>query len=106
MTIDFLHYFTDPVLRAPTIGCMLMGLASSLVGVLMCLKRQALIGEVLSHTAFPGIVIGVAIAAAFSLGDFFNLFATLGAALGCLAGAWAVGFLKTHLKVKSDAALC
>lgn len=108
MTIDWLHYFTDPVLRAPTIGCMLMGLASSFVGILMLLKRQALIGEVLSHAAFPGIVLGAAIAALFpsEIGAFFNIFVIAGAALGCLAGSWAVTFLKTRLKVRSDSALC
>jgi len=103
-SIDWLHYFTDPVLRAPTIGCILMGFASSLVGMLMLLKRQALIGEVLSHTAFPGIVIG-ALAAAF-IPDSFNILAMAGAALGCMAGAWAVSYLKNKLRIRNDSALC
>lgn len=106
MMPDLLHYFTDPVLRAPTIGCMLIGFASSLVGMLMLLKKQALIGEVLSHAAFPGIVIGAAIAALLPLDGNFNVLVMVCAALGCLAGSWAVSFLKQRLRIRSDSALC
>lgn len=109
MTLDLLKYFTDPVLRAPMIGCMLMGFASSLVGLLMLLKRQALIGEVLSHAAFPGIVIGAVIAAflpSWGTEDYFNILVMICAAIGCLAGSWAITFLNQRLKIRSDSALC
>ncbi len=106
MTIDWLVYFTDPVLRAPTIGCILIGFASSLVGMLMLLKKQSLIGEVLSHTAFPGIILGAALTSLFTVGEYFNLFVMASAAVGCIAGNWAVSFLKKRMRIKSDAALC
>lgn len=108
MKLELMRYFSDPVLRAPTIGCMLMGFASSLVGMLMLLKRQALIGEVLSHAAFPGIVVGAIVASFFpsETGDFFNILVMLSAALGCLAGSWAISFLKARMCIRSDSALC
>ena len=49
--------FTDPVLQAPTIGSMLMCLASALIGVIVFLRKKALLGEALSHAAYPGVVI-------------------------------------------------
>ncbi len=106
--MDLLHYFSDPVLRAPTIGCMLMGFAASLVGMLMLLKRQALIGEVLSHAAFPGIVAGALVASFFpwETGDLSQILVMASAALACLAGSWAVSFLKVRMRIRSDSALC
>lgn len=61
------NYFSDAVLRAPTIGCMLMCLAAALVGVVVFLRKQSLVGEALSHAAYPGVIIGVLIAAALSI---------------------------------------
>ena len=50
-------YFTDAVLRAPTIGCMLMCFSAALIGVVVVLRKQSLIGEALSHAAYPGVVL-------------------------------------------------
>lgn len=105
-----LAFFTDPILRAPTIGCILMCFTSGLIGVIILLRKESLIGEVLSHAAYPGIISGVLLAGLFSVKssneNILILFLFIGAFLSALLGAWAIQFLVRHLKVPSDAALC
>ena len=49
-------FFTDPVLRAPTIGCMLMCLAASLICVIVFLMRESLIGDTSNMVALLVVV--------------------------------------------------
>ena len=107
---SFLEYFTDPVLRAPTIGSMLMCAAAALTGVIVFLRKQSLIGETLSHAAFPGVMIGI-----LGIGIFWEnqpqtgwtAFLILSAAFAtALLGLGTIHFLEKHLKVRSDSALC
>ncbi len=102
--------FVDPVLRAPTIGCMLMCLAASLMGVVVFLRKQSLIGEALSHASYPGVILGIITAAFFSIDDgdelILSLLVILGGLLSSLVGIWVISFLENKGKVASDAALC
>lgn len=105
-----LLYFVDPILRGPTIGSMLMCLAAGLVGAVVFLRKQSLLGEALSHAAYPGVIIGVMVAGAFSL-DASNhtLLASLimaGAFVTALLGMLSIFCLVNFLKVKNDVALC
>lgn len=103
-------YFTDAVLRAPTIGCMLMCLAAALVGVIVFLRKQSLVGESLSHAAYPGVVIGVICAGMLEVSDeqeiLLALLVMAGAFLSALIGLWVIIFLERRWKVRSDSALC
>lgn len=107
---NLLIYFTDPVLRGPTIGCMLMCFAASLVGVIVFLKKQSLLGESLSHAAYPGVVFGAICAGALSLSEDEDSLVValimLGAFFSSLIGLFTINFLERKLKVRSDAALC
>lgn len=106
-----LEFFTDPVLRGPTIGTMLMCAGSAIVGVLVFLRKQSLIGETLSHAAFPGIIIAI-----FLIGSLYgdeqyltswNTFLTLvGAFITASLGVFLIHLLQSSLKVAYDAALC
>ena len=105
-----LYYFTDAVLRGPTLGTMLMCLSAALVGVVVFLRKQSLIGEALSHAAYPGVILGV-IAASFWAPDWNEdaAFAALilgGAFASGLLGLWLISALEKYLKVRSDSALC
>ncbi len=101
------NYFTDPVLRASTIGSMLMCLASSLIGVLVFVRKRLLIGEALSHACYPGAVLGIIIGAYFSFGEHvLSLFVLVCAFLSAMAGLVFLEFLESRLHVKSDSALC
>jgi manganese/zinc/iron transport system permease protein len=103
-----IHYFTDPVLRAPTIGSMLMCFAAGLIGVIVFLRKESLVGESLSHAAYPGVALGVLAAGTWGGDNPFSL--SLGILLGAfssaLLGLVAIAFMERRLKVKSDAALC
>lgn len=103
-------YFTDAVLRAPTIGCMLMCFAAALVGVIVFLKKQSLLGESLSHAAYPGVIVGVIFAGMLSLTEeqetIIAILIMVGACISTIAGLWAITFLERRLKVRSDSALC
>ncbi len=104
-----LTYFTDPVLRAPTIGSMLMCLSASLVGVVVLLRRQSLVGETLAHASYPGVMLGVILAAALDgTSEGFTLaFCVLGgAAITAYVGLWFSSLLQTRYRVRADSALC
>jgi len=103
-------FFTDPILRGPTIGCMLMSLAAGLVGVILFLRKQSLIGEVLSHAAYPGVMLGVLVAGLFSITEneesLLSILILAGAFLTGSLGLWAIQLLQKKMRVSNDAALC
>lgn len=103
-------YFTDAVLRAPTIGCMLMCMSAALVGVIVFLKKQSLLGESLSHATYPGVITGIILAGVQEISENqeFTLTALVmgGAFISALAGLWAIRALQLRMKVPSDSALC
>lgn len=108
--IYFLDYFTNPVLRAPVLGCMLMCFASSLVGVIVFLRKQSLLGESLSHAAYPGVILGVIAVGWFNFSESqefeIALFIIIGAFISALFGLWMIQLLQSKLGVRSDSALC
>lgn len=105
-----LSYFTDPVLRGPTIGTMLMCVTAALVGSLTFLRRQSLVGEALSHAAYPGVMVGVILTGMLSVSDDVeNLMISLimgGAFLTALLGLWSIFWLEKKFSIRSDSALC
>lgn len=105
-----LLYFTDAVLRAPTIASMLMCCAASLVGVIVFLRKESLLGESLSHAAYPGVICGVIALAALGLNDpsEAQLLSGIltGAFLSALLGLFLITGLESRLHVPGDAALC
>lgn len=102
------HYFTDPVLQAPTLGSMLMCLSSALVGVIVFLRKRSLLGEALSHAAYPGVVCSVLFTAAFFplSSETVAIAILIGAFISSLIGLWAIEKMERKFRVKSDAALC
>ncbi|MCK4934589.1 MAG: metal ABC transporter permease [Simkaniaceae bacterium] len=104
----FLQFFLDPLYRDSMLGSMLMCLTSSLVGVIVFVRRRSLVGEALAHAAYPGIVISVMFASYFfPKSDTILSFAILiGAFLFSMIGLYAMEFLEKKMKVNSDTALC
>lgn len=99
----------NPILQAPLLGSLAVAIAASLMGVVLLLRREVLLGEVLSHAAYPGLVIAMAF-----LGLFFGDSTTTYGQMGVIAGAAItafLGFLALHglyrfAKISQDAALC
>lgn len=85
----------DATLRGPLLGTFFMAISASMIGVLAFVRRRSLIGEALSHAAYPGVVCGAAIA---------DVCIVPGAFLTALLGIGAVRWLEK--RTTSDAALC
>lgn len=100
--------FFDPVFRAPLWGTLLMCMASSLIGVVLFLKKKTLLSESLSHAAYPGVAAGLLILGSlFPHLDTWAFAAVLGGAFlsSFLAFKWIL-FLQEKQKTSQDAALC
>jgi manganese/zinc/iron transport system permease protein len=110
LNLSPLLYFYDPVLRAPTIGSMLMCLSAALIGVVIFLRKQSLVGESLSHAAYPGVIFGVIFSGLLEWNETNTLgvpfLIMTGAFLTALLGLWMIHLLVTKVGVRADAALC
>ena len=108
MTYRWVDFFIDPILRGPTIGSMLMCAAASLIGVVVFIRRKSLVGEALSHAAYPGLIVGAFFCSLFPfLGEeSLFYFLLLGAFLSSSVAAVLLQRLQNQFHVKSDAALC
>lgn len=108
--MSMLSYFTDAVLRGPTIGSMLMCLAAGLIGVVIFLRKQSLIGEALSHAAYPGVILAAIFAGLLAIDTQEEILMALGtmacAFLTALLGLWIITQLVRKLHLSSDSALC
>lgn len=93
MTI--LHWI-DPVMRVPLLGTILISISLALIGTIFFLRKESLLGESLSHAAYPGVLLG-------------SLLGSLGMLLGGIfSSAVAYGmiyFLIYKKRVSSDSAL-
>jgi manganese/zinc/iron transport system permease protein len=107
---------SNPILRVLTLqdyntrvvllGTMLLGVTSGIVGTFMLLRRQALIGDVVSHAALPGVAIAFLIGESVSPGSGRSLhWLLLGAAATGLMAVVCVAFIRRYSSVKPDAAL-
>lgn len=104
------NYFTDPVLRAPTLGCMLMGLSAALIGVIAYLRKESLLGEALSHASYPGVILGAILATLFVESPHDQLWLSVlslsGAFIFALLGNCLIHYLEVKWRIRPDSALC
>ncbi len=104
-----MYYFDDPVLFAPLVGCMLMCLTAACIGVFVVLQKEALLGEALSHTAYPGVVMALLVSKCLfsevNIHEYKDLFIVLtGAFFSCLSGVYCIRYMQRK-NVSQDAAL-
>lgn len=99
---EFLDFF---LLRDPNVAWVVGGVvcitaASSIVGTFTLLRKQALIGDAISHAILPGICL------AFLIAQSKNpLILLLGATLSGWLGLLSINYLSRRTKLKDDAAL-
>lgn len=82
------------------LGAMLLGLMSGILGTLAVLNKQALIGDGISHSALPGLIMAFMIT-----GTKHPLHMLSGALLSGLLSIWLVMLVVRFTKVNFDAAL-
>lgn len=101
--MNFFEFFVDPVLRGPMVGSILASLSASVIGVLIFLRKQALISESLSHAAYPGLVLALVLASLFS--QEVGLFALPAAFVCALMGLLVMRLLEKKVKTSADFSL-
>lgn len=112
-----IHYFAYPSVRYAVIAGILISLCAGLLGVILVLKRYAMIGDGLSHVAFGAMAVAavlslvpmtvalpvtVAVAVLLLLAGEKRLIKGDAAIAMLSAGSLAVGYLLLHLFPSSD----
>jgi manganese/zinc/iron transport system permease protein len=92
--------FTDYTLRTVALGVAVLGAVSGALGSFAVLRRQALLGDAMSHAALPGIVL------AFLLtGQRDPLILLLGAGVAAWLGAVLLQAITHTTRIKEDSGL-
>ena len=90
----------DYTLRTVALGAVALGVVSGALGTFAVLRRQALVGDAISHAALPGVVLAYVL-----LGTKSSSVLMLGAAVTGFVATLAVGAVVRTTRVKGDAAL-
>lgn len=84
----------DFMLKAVIVSS-LVGVVCALLSCLLVLKRWSLMGEAVSHSVLPGVVLAYVIGIPFSIGAF----------VFGLGSALSIGFIKQKVRLKDDAVM-
>ncbi|MCL4152525.1 UNVERIFIED_CONTAM: hypothetical protein GTU68_003309, partial [Idotea baltica] len=87
------------------LGALLLGVAAGTIGCFAVLRRRALIGDALAHSALPGICIAFLIAPSFGFESKSIFFLLAGAAFSGLLGVLSVQLLSRETRLQEDAAI-
>ncbi|MFC0330626.1 metal ABC transporter permease [Paenibacillus sepulcri] len=98
--LDWFNIFLDPNTQWILFGCMLLGLGSGVIGSFAYLRKQALMGDALSHAALPGVCIAFMLSGSKSI-----LFFLIGAAAAGVLATFGISYITRHTRIKQDAAL-
>ena len=92
--------------RVVLLGTVLLGMCAGVVGAFMVLRKRALVGDVIGHSALPGIGLVFLVLEWFSPGTGRKLpWLMSGALVSGLLGALCVLFMERSRRIKPDAAL-
>jgi len=90
----------DYTVRTVAAGALLLGVTSGALGAFAVLRKQSLLGDVLSHAALPGVALGFLIAGGRSFAAVLA-----GALVTGVAAALTMLLLTRRSRLKTDAAL-
>ncbi|PKO11704.1 MAG: ABC transporter [Chloroflexi bacterium HGW-Chloroflexi-10] len=98
---DLLHnLFFDYTVRTVVLGTMALGIVSGALGTFALLRKQSLMGDVISHAALPGVVIAFLLTR-----SKVSIVLIIGAAIaGWLATLWMTSITR-NTRIKEDSAL-
>ena len=92
--------------RVVLLGTTVLGVTAGIVGTFMLLRKRALVGDVVGHSALPGIAIAFLVMEGLSPGTGKSLPGLLaGAFVFGLAGAVSVMLIDRYSRIKADAAM-
>lgn len=90
----------DSTVRTVLVAATAMGVAGGALGSFTVLRRQSLLGDVLSHAALPGVVLAFMVTGSRTLGPLL-----VGAAITGALAAWSVTWMVRHGRLRMDTAL-
>ncbi len=92
--------------RVVLLGTTMLGITAGIVGTFMLLRKRALVGDVVGHSALPGIAIAFLVMEGLSPGTGKWLPGLLAGAFAFgLAGAVSVMLIDKYSRIKADAAM-
>ncbi len=92
--------FTDYTFRNVFLGSGLIGMISGIIGSFVIMKKESMLGDALSHSTLPGIVIAIIL-----FGADNNILLYIGAGLSAWLANSAILSITGKSKIKSDTAL-
>ena len=92
--------FSDYTARTILLGAASLGIVSGVVGSYAVLRKQSLVGDVISHAALPGIVLAFII-----VGVKEQLPIFIGAALSAVLAVFFMNLITQNSRVKTDSAM-
>lgn len=100
------EFFTDYTYRTVFIGTTLIGLVAGALGAFAYLRKQSLIGDVVAHSALPGVLLTFILAVGvFGAEGRSMVLLTLGAVVTGTLAVLCFRYLESHSKIKTDAAM-
>lgn len=96
----------DPNTRFVLFGTLLLGTTAGIVGTFMLMRRQALVGDVVSHAALPGVAVAFVVGEVITPGSGRDLkWLLCGAAVAGMASVVCVNLIRRFSRIKPDAIL-
>lgn len=92
--------FSDYTARTILLGAASLGIVSGVVGSYAVLRKQSLVGDVMSHAALPGIVLAFLI-----MGVKEQLPIFIGAALSAVLAVVLINLITSNSRIKTDSAM-
>ena len=92
--------FSDYTARTILLGAASLGIVSGVVGSYAVLRKQSLVGDVMSHAALPGIVLAFIIV---GVKDQLPIF--IGAALSAVLAVFLINLITSNSRIKTDSAM-
>lgn len=98
--MDISIIFTDYTFRNVFFGASLIGLISGVIGSFVIMKKESMLGDALSHSTLPGIVLAIIL-----FGNQNSVYLFIGAAISAwLANSVILSIIRKS-KIKADTAL-
>lgn len=92
--------FSDYTARTILLGAASLGVVSGVVGSYAVLRKQSLVGDVMSHAALPGIVLAFIV-----MGVKEQLPIFIGAALSAVLAVFLISLVTGNSRIKTDSAM-
>ncbi|MCH9620785.1 MAG: Manganese transport system membrane protein MntC [Chlamydiia bacterium] len=104
--LDLLLMLKDPTYSTSLLGSMLACVSLSWIGVIYSLRKSSLVGEVIAHSAFPGLILGGFVGILFGANEMsFSLLFIIGAVITAYIAMRQLITLQRKWKKSADSSL-